>query len=370
MRRLTVLVALAALLGAAATIAWRRWTAPPAAPASELARVAAAVPARAEGLVAIAEPGRALRWLARRPQALALLALAAPEANAAVPRLRALFSALAGGARGPLVVWWEGADVAAAATVGTASAAALRELAAIEGVPLRTTPAGGGELTVAVASAPALLDGAGGPAPGGDHAGELAALARRGSRWWRVEAGRDRLDLVSGTPPALPPAAGPSVVATADLAALAAAAGAGGLPHTAARLAVSAGDWALALPEVVPSEAVRRLLGLGGAPAGTAVRPQQGALGDLWASASPGLAVASDATLLAAVAGAAPADEAGTVRGRDLAAACERAAGLLGRVPWLGGSAAALRRAAPLIAPLRLARWRLTAAGGRIVLEW
>ncbi len=370
MRRLAILVALTALLGVAAAIAWRWWAAPPAAPASELARSAAAVPARADGLVAIAEPGRALRWLARRPQALALLALAAPEANAAVPRMRALLWALAGDARGPLVVWWEGPNAAAAATVGTASAAALRELAAIEGIPVRTTPVGPGEVTVAAASASALLDGAGGAVPGDGGTGELAALARRGARWWRVEAGRARLDLVSGTPPALPPTAGPSVVATADLAALAAAAGAGDLPHTAARLAVTANDWALALPEVVPSEAVRRLLGLAGAPDGDAARPRQGALDGLWASASPGLAVASDATLLAAVAGAAPADEAGTVRGGDLAAACERAAGLLGRVPWLGGNAAALRRAAPLLAPVHLARWRLTAAGGRIVLEW
>ncbi|HQT94426.1 MAG TPA: hypothetical protein PK435_07335 [Thermoanaerobaculaceae bacterium] len=371
MRRIAVLLALAALGGVVASLAWRWWTAPPRARAETLAAAAAAVPAQADGLVVIAEPDRALRWLARRPQALALLALAAPEADAALPQMRALLAALARDARGPLAVWWRGPDVAAAAPVGAAAARAIGDLAAIEGVPLRATP-GAGDVTVATASAAALLDGGGGPGPRDGTPPELAALARRGARWWRVEAGRNRLELVSGVPPELLPAAGPSVVTTDDLAALAALLGSGnGLPHVPARLAIAGDDWALALPATTLSPQVQRLLSLAGdAPAGAGVRLWRGVLGDLWVAPPPDFAVASRPELLAAVAGAPPAGEAGAVRGADLATACVRVADALEGVPWLGARVATLRRAAPLAASLRLARWRITPAGGRILLEW
>ncbi len=85
-------------------------------------------PGSADGLVAIAEPGRAARWLVRRPQALALLALAAPEAQAALPRMRSLLAALARDARGPLTLWWRGPDVAVAASVDPAAGRSLAEL--------------------------------------------------------------------------------------------------------------------------------------------------------------------------------------------------------------------------------------------------
>ncbi len=58
------------------------------------------------------------------------------------------------------------------------------------------------------------------------------------------------------------------------------------------------------------------------------------------------------------------------MRGADLAATCVRVADALEGIPWLGARVAALRRAAPLAASLRLARWRITPAGGRILLEW
>ncbi|TAM47238.1 MAG: hypothetical protein EPN53_12110 [Acidobacteria bacterium] len=371
MRRIAVLLALAALGGVVASLAWRWWTAPPRARAATLAAAAAAVPAQADGLVAIAEPDRALRWLVRRPQALGLLALAAPDAHAALPRMRAILAALARDARGPLTLWWRGPDVAVAASVDPAAGRSLAELAAIEGVPLRSTPDGGG-VTIAAASAAALLDGGPGTGPEDGPRRELAALARHGTRWWQLEAGRDRLELVSGVPPELPRATGPSVLTTSDLAALAAMAGSGaGLPHAAARLAVAGHDWALGLPATVPSAQLQRILSLGGDTAADAgAHHWRGLLGDLWSAPPPGFAVASSPEMLAAVAGAPPAGEAGAVRGADLAAACERAADALERVPWLASRAAALRRAAPLAAGVRLARWRVTPAGGRIVLEW
>jgi hypothetical protein len=373
MRRIAVLLALAALGGVVASLAWRWWTAPPRARTRTLAAAAAAVPAQADGLVAIAEPERALRWVARRPQALALLVLAAPEADAALPRVRALLGALARDARGPLTVWWRGPDVAAGAPVGADAARAIGELAAIQGVPLRTTPGGDGNVTVAAASAATLLDGGGGPGPpDGAPPRELAALARRGARWWRVAAGRDRLELLSGAPPELSPPGDASVVTTGDLAALAALLGPGsGLPHVPARVAIAGSDWALALSTTAPSAQLQRLLSLGGDTAGAAgARRWRGVLGDLWVSPPPGFAVASRPELLAAVAGAPPAAEAGAVRGADLAAACLRVADALEGVPWLGARAPALRRAATLAASLRLARWRITPAGGRILLEW
>ncbi len=372
MRRIAVLLALAALGGIVASLAWRWWTAPPRSRTEALAAAAAAVPAQAEGLVAIAEPDRALRWLVRRPQALALLALAAPDADAALPRMRALLAALARDARGPLAVWWRGPDVAAAAPVGAAAARAIGELAAIEGIPLRTAPGGAGDVTVATPSAATLLDGGRGGGPRDGAPPELAALARRGACWWQVNAGRDRLELVSGSPPELPPAADTSVVTTGDLAALAALLGSGnGLPHVPARLAIAGNDWALALPATVPSAQLQRLLSLGGdTPAAAGARHWRGVLGDLWVAPLPGFAVASRPELLAAVAGAPLAGEAGAVRGADIAAACVRVADALEGVPWLGARAAALRRAAPLAASLRLARWRITPAGGRILLEW
>ena len=269
-------------------------------------------------------------------------------------------------------MWWKGPDVAAAAAVGAAASRALADLAAIEGIPLRAAPAGAGELTVAAASAAALLDGGGGTPPERAALSELAAFARHGARWWQVEAGRDRLELVSGIPPELPSAAGPSVVTTADLAALAALVGsAADLPHAAARLAFSGSDWALALPATPPSAQLQKILSLAGdTPGDAGTRHWRGVLGELWVAPAPGFAVASRPEMLAAVAGAAPAGEAGAVRGADLAAACARAADALERVPWLVSRADALRRAAPLAKAVRLARWRVTPAGGRIVLEW
>jgi hypothetical protein len=372
MRRIAVLIALAALGGVVAALAWRWWTAPPCAPAETLAVAATVVPLQADGLVVIAEPHRALRWLLRRPQSLALLALAAPKADAALPRMRSLIAALARGARGPLTVWWRGRDVAAGATVGTDDARALGDLAAIEGVPLRTTPGGADDVTIATASAVTVLDGGGGSGPQRGAFPDLAAIARCGVRWWQAKAGRNRLDLVSGVPPELLPANEASVVTTGDLAVLVALLGSGnGLPHVPARLAVAGDDWALALPATMPSAQLQRLLNLGGdTAAADGTRHWRGVLGDLWVALPPGFAVASRPELLTAVAGGSPVGETGTVRGSDLAAVCVRVGNAIEGIPGLGQRAVALRRAAPLIASLRLARWRITPAGGRILLEW
>ncbi len=178
-----------------------------------------------------------------------------------------------------------------AALVGAAAARAIGDLAAIEGVPLRTVPGSAGGVTVATASAATLLDGGGGAQPRDGAHPEMAALARRGARWWRVEAGRDRLELVSGIPPELPLAAEASVLTTGDLAALAALVGSGnGLPHVPARLAIAGDDWALALPSTMPSAQLQRLLSLGGdTPGAAGARHWRGVLGDLWVRLAPGL---------------------------------------------------------------------------------
>ncbi len=373
MRRILRLVVVAASCAVAGGIAWRWWTAPPLADAGALADAATVAPADADGVLVIAEPARAARWLARRPQALALVLLAAPGADDGMARLRGALAALAREAGGPLTVWWRGRDVAVGGRVSAGAAKDLARLAALTGLPARATPAGSGEVVVAIATAPAILEGARGPRPS-LAAGRFAAAARRAGRWWLASAGRDRLEVTSGAAPELPAADDGAEVVTADVAALvgpAASAFAGA--HVPARLLLDRGAWALELPGTPASETLARLLSVGGddpAPAPAGARRWRGVLGEVWARTGGGLALASTPDMLARLSAPPPPGELGRLRGPEVAALCVRAAGALGPLPWMAERAAALRRAAPLVAPLRLARWRLVPDGGRIVLEW
>jgi len=370
MRRAATSLALLLALATAVVVAWLWWTAPPSDEAERLVAVAAAVPADADGVLVVARPVRAARWLGAHPQALALLKIAAPHADRRLPKMRALVAAMAGQADGPLAIWWRGPELGAAAQVGDASTRALERLAALEGVALRKRTGG----LVAVASDPALLDeSAGAPVPRLEP-GTLSALARVGARWWLVRAGRSRLELRAGSPPALPDPTGPAAVSTPDLAALAAAADPPEwVPHAPAVVLAEGGGWALALPDTALSREVQRVLRAGGdapAEAPEGARHWRGLLGDLWVLPGAGVAIASRPELLERLPRAGITEDSGLVRGPDLARACSTLAEAADGVP--GGTALArtLARVAPLLAALRTARWRLTPAGGSILLEW
>jgi hypothetical protein len=373
MRRLTLLLATVGALAAAVVFAWRWWKAPPREDARVLAAAVAITPAGADGAVALAQPARGARWLASHPQSAILLKLAAPAANRALPRVRASLLALASEARGPLSLWWRGADLAVGTTVRPGAAQALQRLAALEGLPFHVYPAAGGMVTVKVGSAIELLGrGENGPGPGIEP-GALTALARCGGRCWRIRAGRSTLELVAGDPPKTPEPASGGMVITSDLAALVAAVEpVAWVPSAPACLLFDAGGWGAALPATAVSRDARRLLTLGGDTAAETppgARHWRGLLGDLWVLPGPGLAVASRPELLGKLPGAI-AGESGAVRGADLARLLRRLAEAADILPGSARYGAGLRRAAPVLEALRLVRWRLLPQGGRIVLEW
>jgi len=372
MRRLLVIAVLAGLVAAAVGLAWRWWTAPPRAPYAVLAAALAIAPEHADGALALAQPGRWVRWLASHPQALAPLRIAAPSADRSLARLRGVLVALAREARGPVTVWWSGGELAAGATVGGGAARALQRLAAIEGLPLSTGAAPGGALVTIASASPLLTRGS---APQPDGSGTLGALGRVRGRLWRVGVTRSSLELISGVPPALPRTDGTDLLATTDLAALAAPlTSAGWIPHAPAIVLFDPDGWAVSLPATELPREVERVLSFGGtAVAATppGVARWRGLLGELWVRPGKGTAVASRPDLLAKLPVPAIAGESGSVGGPDLARACRRIAAACEHVPGGGGVAADLRRAAAALVGVRLARWRLVAdGGGRIALEW
>jgi hypothetical protein len=131
--------------------------------------------------------------------------------------------------------------------------------------------------------------------------------------------------------------------------------------------------WGVTLPATTLSRDLRRVLTLGG---DTAVEPPAGArhwrglLGDLWALPGPGVAVASRLDLLGKLSREGIVGETGVVHGADLARLLTRVADAADGFPASASYAAAMRRGAPLLESLRLARWRLLPLGGRILLEW
>jgi hypothetical protein len=364
MKRFALAAVGAGLVLVAAALAWRWWTAAPAAADSELAAALARAPV-ANGRLAIADPRTAARWLARHPQAAALPLLAAPAARPALARLQPLLRPLVEGCDGPLVLWWRGDDAAIGCRLRPGSVRALELVAARANVALRADDA-----FTAVATSPALFAGESGGVPPASGL-RLAALAVVGGAQWRAVAGRSSLAVWNGTAADVPAAGDASVLEATDARSLAAALALGGgdtpLPLRC-RLGPG-GAWAAALPaDVLPGfvrDGVRRVAGAGAPPAAW-----RGMLGEVWVrDAGDALLLASAEDGLAAVAAAPAADE-GAVRGADVAAVTARLADTLDGVPLLGREARALRSAADLARGLGSARWRTTAAGTRIVLDW
>jgi len=367
MRRTVVIVALLAAVAGAAALVLLWWTATPAAGEAELAAALAAAPVGDDRL-AIAQPRRAARWLLRHPQALALPALAAPAARPALSRLQPFLRPFAAAARGPLVLWWRGSELAIAARLPAGAARGVAVLAARAGVAYRAD----GE-TVVVASDPALLTGerAAAPAAGG---GRAAALAEISGRLWRVHARRDSLSARTGEAPELPAVGAVSRAETLDVAALAGTLGLGAANGGApARVALAAGSgWAAAVPIAVVPPIVRDAFALaaggGGTPGGELL--WKGLLGDvILRNEGDRLLLATGAALLAEVEPR-PAGDQGSVAGADAAWAAAELAAALERVPLFSREVAALREAGAFAAGLGRARWRATSAGAAIELTW
>jgi hypothetical protein len=229
-------------------------------------------------------------------------------------------------------------------------------------------------LTVAASSNSALLEqGETGPQPRLGP-GTLTALARCRGLWWRIRAGRSALELAAGDPPDLPGPTAVDLIATSNLADfVAAVAPLDWLPSAPALILFDSAGWGVALPATALSGDLRRLLTLGGDTAverPPSARHWRGLLGDLWAWPGPGVAVASRLDLLGKLPRESIVGETGAVHGADLARLLRRVADAADGFPGSASYVAAVRRGAPLLESLRLARWRLLPLGGRILFEW
>ena len=369
MRRSILAVLIVAAVALTGWLTWRWWSAPASEPAARLAAVAAGAPTSAEGVVVVAEPRRVARWVIGHPQALGLIAVAAPQTTATLSSLRPVLQALVGAAKGPLALWWRGPDVALAATVGGGARSGIERLAALRGLSFA---ARGDEVRVATAAA--LVENGPGLTPPPPPARRIAVLASARGRWWIGTIRPGALLLESGDAPQPPPAAPTSSLRSADLAAVAGPLGAPREPfHGAACLALSAQrGWALALPAASLPEALRAVMGGRTATPGPASGTERwdGALGELIVLPHAGLTVASDATMLASVVPCAAPPEEASLRGTDLAWAAARLGAAM-RHTWIfAPQGEQLADAAPLLASLGRACWRLTREGGVIELEW
>jgi len=368
MRRFCLVLLPFAALTAAAGVLW--WTAPPRASAGELSRVAALVPSAMDGAAVVAQPQRAARWLARRPQALALAHLAAPHSGPTMARLRPLAPAIVVAADGPLAVWWRGADAALAVRVPRGSVRALEEIAARAGLPTRTE--GGVFVT---ATSPGLLRPAGLAPPPLQGQGHLAALVSSNGRWWRVRLGRSRLDATSGLSVQLPEPSPGSVARVADAADVLMPLLALPMPSGPAFLLVEPSDrWGLSLPAVRLGRIARSMLRFQGstpAPSGAdGVERWSGLLGEIWVNPERGVLLASHPDLVARLAQETHAVDEGTFHGRDAAWLLDHLASFAEQLPGLADASAKLRRATPEAADLDTVRWHLEEHGGSVQLTW
>jgi hypothetical protein len=348
---------------------WWWWSAPPAWPADRLAIAAAVASADADGIVILAEPRRAARWLALHRSALLPLALVDPGAVDAIEKHRATLQAVLAAARGPVVLWWLAEHVAFATEVDDGARAALDQLAALQS--LASARRGG---AYALATSSDALGPPANAAPIANH-GSVSALACVRGRWWRVEARRDRLLAHSGVVPGLPERTGRSSIRTQDAGALLTPLD---VSFLTARTPVcmllgSAGAWGVRLPTSHLSADATGLLGLdrrqhpNGVSAPTRVT---GVLGPLWLTEHPELAAASSRELLEAVLATACGDEAGILQSADVVSFGDYLIG--SPLAKLAGRRVAQRWRAsrPLLVELESVRWRLNADGGVLVVEW
>ncbi len=364
-----------ALLLCACAAVWLWWfTAPPRAAMAELATLTAEAQPDVDGILAIGDPARSARWLARHPQALLPLAFAAPEIAPALRRLAPAARFLAGRSTSGVVLWWRGGEVALAAPVDEEllRSQALAPLAAAFGLHYAHATSSEGRGLVFFTTGPGLLDARGRPAPPAAD-GPAMAICRIGGRWWRVTATRNALQGTTGEPPQ-PSSPGERSVATfSDLRRhLPALAAFGADRPLALAVAMNPGGWALALPGMTLPSHMTRLLGVGAeSPAGSAPgsRRWDGALGEVWVDSRHGLALGSSPERLDEVAGQ-PIRDAGAIRAAEVSQLVESAARRLDHLPGLGREVSELRAFSRSISGLRSARWDVGKKGGHVRLEW
>lgn len=362
MRRVVALGLLTLVVAAAA--AWW-WALPPRASDAELRRAIEFAPSFADGAVAIAEPARAARWLARRPQAAILAFASAPRAVPALARLRPVAASVVAGARGPVVLWWKGDHAAVGVRTSPGSRTALAELGSASGLSV----AGGAEWLEIATSTDLLASGPLTVAPA-STAGSATALARVGTRWWRVKASSRTLDAATDEELPLPAADGTSSVHLADVGALLAPLGFAGVEAGAARLVVDdRHDWGAALPGVRLDGTARRLLG-GGASRATTPQSWHGILGEIAVTEGEGTNIASAPALLARLSLPGASGDEGVVYGGHAAWLLAQASSIAKRVPGLTAYSRSLATASTLAEGLKTARFRIDASTGRIVLAW
>ena len=350
---------------------WRWWTAPPATAAATMAAAVALAPDDADGIIVLAEPGRAARWLVGHPQALGLLPVAAPAAYRTVAALQPVVRALAVAAQGPLVIWWKGDAAGLGAATDARAANGLRRIAELRGLAFS-----GDDASVRIASAATLLGQDRRAQPPLLAALRLAVLALVRGRWWEGEASRIALILRQGTAPALSAPTPTSQAKASDASTLAAPAGLPVEPfHGPACLAFAAGrGWGLSLPTASWPSALRTALGGRWPQAAPGAVPGAerwtGLAGELFVLPRLGVTAASDAPMLASVGGCNGRSDEGCLDGKDLAWAADRVATLADRLAPLASRSRRLREAAPLLARLARVRWRFGAGGAVVLFEW
>jgi hypothetical protein len=357
---------LAAALLAAGAGGWWWWTAPPRSSNEELQHALGLAPSTAHGVVAIAAPRRAARWLARHPQGLLLVGAAAGEAAGSLARLGRFAAPLVAAAQGPLVLWWRGTEAGAAVPVSPSARPALLELAARSSLAASSGPD-----WWAVATSPELLGPNEGALPPSTPGPPAFALARLGGRFWRVQASRKTLEASTEEVCSLPPETpGTSTLLCAQAGQALAWLGLGQVAVGPVRVAVNdAHQWAVAFPTLHLDGLARSLLGGTPTRAG-AVDMWRGVLGTVWVQEGEGMAIASSPELLASLPSAGVAVSEGVVHGGHAAWLLGRVAHTVEHIPTLKAQAPLLARAAELAGGVRVVRLRLEEQRGHVFLAW
>jgi hypothetical protein len=285
--------------------------------------------------------------------------------------LGAAARALVAAADGPVVGWWRGEHVALAATVDGSARVALEQVAALQSLACRRRNG-----MVVIALDATLLDEGSTPPPSlPDAAEDLAALVHTGTRWWRVQLGRDRLVARWGEPVVPPAATESSELQTRDIGSFLAAAGAPG-ESVSGPACLSFRDparWGIRLPGRELSSGLAALVGSSREPApagGCRATLRRGILGEIWVAERPDLVLASESRVAEALCALPGGGEEGYVRGADLVLAGDRVVKIAGKLAGVGRPDTRWKQIRPWLAGMRSARWRLAARGGIIVIEW
>lgn len=363
------------LIGTATVLAggWWWWTAPPAASPNALAAVAAWAPADAEGVIAVAQAPRLARWLARHRAAAGLALLAAPTAGAAVTPLAPIAPSVARTAVGPVVAWWGISQAGLSARVRATDTAGLRQVAALGGLGWYQKDLGNGEVQVWVLHGEPFLKVLASPPPLLPGDGPWSALIQAHRRWWYVRVTRTALVAQYGAPPPVPHCESETIVVSARLPSLLAP-GTWFADERVALLATAEGDWAVRVGDHEPSASARRLTRLLGVQREAARNDEtegvwKSPFGTLFLGEGPNLAIASQANLLLRLPTPTATTEWGCVAGGPAAAALERTASALPRVPGLP-TREQLASLAGSLRQVRACAWRVEAEGGQLVVRW